>query len=300
VKRVRSKLVNFGAVAFPLAANSLPHPWLLGSRDEYDVQGYAGTPVNVNSLTLLYRADIGATGGNYPARKDYYVVVDSGRDEFTGERLAGRYELRSWVNDLKRPSIVPLTTRVAAGRPTLAARVVDPGRGSGVDPFSLIVGYGGALVGAVLYDPVSNVAVFPLPTEAPRIRRGKTRITWTAADYQEAKNLDTPAILPNTRFRRGVIRAIAGPAVTWLAPRPGVCLRRGSNLAVLASSTARVRSVRFLDEKRPVAVDRSGPAGLYGVTWKPGPRHRTHQLHAVVVDARGRRADATLRLRSCR
>jgi minor extracellular serine protease Vpr len=300
VMHVRSKLVNFGAVATPLAANSLPHPWLLGSRDEYDVQGYAGTPVNVNSLTLLYRADIGATGGNYPARKDYFVVVDSGHDEFTGKRLAGRYELHSWVNDLRRPAIVPLTTRVAAGRPTLAARVVDPGRGSGVDPFSLVIGYGGVLVGALLYDPVLNIALFPLPSDAPKIRRGKTRITWTASDYQEAKNLDTPAILPNTRVRRGVVRGVAGPAVTWLAPKPGSCLRKGSSLAALASSTARVRSVRFLDEKRTVAVDRSGPAGLYGVTWKPGPRERTHALHAVAVDARGRRAEATLRLHACR
>src|SRR5215211_7281454 len=299
VKRVSSKLVNFGAVATPLSNTSLPHPWVLGSRDEFDVQGYTGTPVNVNSLTLLYRADIGAAGANYPARKDYYVVVDSGRDDFTGKSLAGRYELRSWVNDVRRPTVVPLTTRVAAGRPTLAARVVDPGRGSGIDPFSLVVSYSGTLIGAAAYDPGSHLAVFPLPAGVPLIRRGKTATTWIAADFQEAKNLDTPAILPNTRYRRGTIRGVNGPAVTWLTPGPGACVRKGTRLLVLASSTARIRSVRFLDEQRTVAVDRSGPANIYVVRWKAGSPHRTHVLRAVVLDARGRRAEARLRARAC-
>ena len=42
-------VVNFGAAVIassPELARS--HPWVLGSPDENDVQGYAGTPVNVN------------------------------------------------------------------------------------------------------------------------------------------------------------------------------------------------------------------------------------------------------------
>ena len=76
-------------------------------------------------------------------------------------------------------------------------------------------------------------------------------------------------------------------------------MRKGTRLLVLASSTARVRSVRFLDEQRTVAVDRTGPANLYVVRWKAGARHRTHVLRAVVLDARGRHAEARVRARAC-
>ena len=59
------------------------HPWLLGSKDENDVQGYAGTPVNVNPLTIDYPLDVGAAATVFPRLGTYYVAVDSGRDEFT-------------------------------------------------------------------------------------------------------------------------------------------------------------------------------------------------------------------------
>ncbi|MBD0329280.1 MAG: S8 family serine peptidase [Thermoleophilia bacterium] len=303
VTRIGRRVINFGAVVFPRSATAAPHPWVLGSRDENDVQGYAGTPVNVNNFTFGYRADIGAAGAVFPRPGEYFVVVDSGRDIFTGRSLAGRYELRSWVNDLRPPRVTPLTVRVAAGRPTLALRAVDPGRGSGVDPLSLVIGYRGVLVGAAAFDRESGIAVFPLPGAAPRIPRGRLALTLRAADFQEAKNAATPGdrILPNTRTRRVRVQAVAGPAVSWLMPTAGQCLRRNERLFVLASSTARIRSVRFLDEKRTVGVDRTGPGGLYSVRWRPprGRAHARHQLRAVVLDARGRTYSAALRARSC-
>ena len=78
---------------------------MLGSHDENDVQGYAGTPVNVNGLTFDYRADIGAAGAAFPRRSAYYVAVDSGRDVFTGKSLPGqlRPALVGQRPDARRP-----------------------------------------------------------------------------------------------------------------------------------------------------------------------------------------------------
>ena len=63
---------------------------MLGSPDENDVQGYAGTPVNVNNLTVDYPLDIGAAATVFPRTKAYYVAVDSGRDRSRAARWAGR------------------------------------------------------------------------------------------------------------------------------------------------------------------------------------------------------------------
>ena len=47
--------------------------------------------------------------------------------------------LRAWVDDLQPPLIGLITSRVSAGRPTIALRVLD--LGAGVDPYSLVIGY---------------------------------------------------------------------------------------------------------------------------------------------------------------
>ena len=167
VTSINQPVANIGVAVE--AATGLVHPWFLGSPNERDVQGYAGTPVNVNELTYDFGIDIGAAGASFPKVQRFYVSVDSGSDEFTHRSLPGAYVLRSWVNDMRPPKIKVLTKRVAAGRPTIVARVVD--KGAGVDPLSLVIAYRGALVGAALYDPVSGTAIFPLPTQAPRIKR---------------------------------------------------------------------------------------------------------------------------------
>ena len=68
------------------------------------MQGYAGTPVNVNNLTIDYPLDIGAAATVFPRTKAYYVSVDSGRDQFTGQ-LAGRARTccaRGWTTCSRR------------------------------------------------------------------------------------------------------------------------------------------------------------------------------------------------------
>jgi hypothetical protein len=260
----------------------------------------------VNPYMFDFRLDIGAAGAGFPRPKTYYVAVDAGRDQFTGQLLAGRYVLRSWVNDVMPPFIQPLTTKVSAGRPTLAARVVDGAFGepaSGVDPFSLVIQYRRVLVGAVAYDPLTGIALFPLPREAPVLRAGKQRLIISASDNQEGKNVSSTSedVLPNTGYRRATLDVVRGPTLTWLAPARGTCAARQTRLLVVAGSSTRVRSVRFFDGEQPIGSDRRGVAGLFAGTWRTRNEQRgRHLLRAVAVDAQGREAEVTRPVRICR
>lgn len=298
--RIDEPAVNLGAAVITSSPGSLIHPWVLGSADENDVQGYAGTPVNVNNLTIDYPLDIGAGGTVFPRTKAYYVSVDSGQDAFTGRSLAGSYVLRAWVNDTEPPLLGLITDRVSAGRPTIALRVLDTG--AGVDPYSLVIGYRNSLVAAAAYDPVSSIAIFALPDSAPTLKVGKRVLAAEAADFQEAKNVDSVGdqLLPNTAFARGPIRVVAGPSVTWLAPEANECAAKRTSLVVLAGSTAKVRSVRFFDGERKLAAGKAEGAGLYGATWTRGAAPKgKHTLRAVVTDAKGRTHEAKRVVRVC-
>ncbi|MBD0347866.1 MAG: S8 family serine peptidase [Thermoleophilia bacterium] len=305
--QIAEPVVNFGAAVVSTTPGALVDPWLLGSLDENDVEGYAATPVNVNSFTLNYQLDVGAAGAVFPRPKRYFFSVDSPRHPFTGRLLAGRYVLRSWVDDVLPPSVDLVTNRVAAGRPTIVVRARDfslfPRRMSGVDPTSLVLAYRRVLVGASAYDPSSGLAIFLLPREAPRIRAGRTRAILVAADYQEAKNVTTPGgeVLPNTAFRPVTIRAVRGAAATWLDPRPRACVSRRARLVVAVSATRRIRAVRFLVGNRRIKTVRRGTAGLYTTTWNTSRLRRgKYLLRAVVIANRGQRANAERVARICR
>ena len=298
--RLRRRVVNFGAAVTKESRGAQIDVWALGSKDENDVQGYAGTPVNINGITPGFRLPIGAAGAQFAVAGTYYVAVDSGRDDFTGRRRAGSYRLRSWVNDVRKPRVRLLTTRVAAGRPTVAVQVTDAG--AGPDPFSLAFNYGRVLVGAAAFDPFTGVAVFPLPQAAPRLRAGLRRAVFMASDFQEAKNANTynRELMPNTRFREARLRVVRGATITWLAPTPRRCVPRSTPLLVVASATKRIGSVRFFDGKRRLRVARRGVAGLYSHTWRTrGARPGIHRLRAV-VQAGAQPAEATRVVRVCR
>lgn len=298
--RLDEPAINVGAAVIASTPGSRVHPWFLGSPDENDVQGYAGLPVNVNNLTIDYPLDVGAAATVFPRAKAYYVAVDSGRDPFTGRPLGGAYVLRAWVDDLQPPLLGLLTTRVSAGRPTIALRVLD--NGAGVDPYSLTIGYGRALVGATAYDPATGIAIFPLPAQAPVLRAGRRQLTASAADFQESKNVDSVGdeLLPNTAFAAGPVRIVDGPTVTWLIPETSECVAARAGLTALAGSTATVRSVRFFDGRRLLATVRRGGAGLFTTTWRRGSAAKgRHTLRAIVTDARGRKAEARRSVRVC-
>jgi hypothetical protein len=197
------------------------------------------------------------------------------------------------------PLLGLLTQRVSAGRPTIALRVLD--LGAGVDPYSLVIGYGQSLIGAALYDPASGIALFPIPNEAPALRTGKRQVQASAADFQEAKNVDSVGdeLLPNTAFAGGPVNVVDGPTITWLTPEIRECVPARTPLTVLAGSTAAIRSIKFFNGKKPVATVRRGAAGIYGTTWRRGGAKGRYMLRAVVTDAKGRTAEAQRVARGC-
>ena len=300
--RIDEPAANLGAAVIFSSAGSLVHPWVLGSRDENDVQGYAGTPVNVNNLTIDYPLDIGAAGTVFPRTKTYYVAVDSGRDPFTGRSLGGSYVLRAWVNDLDPPLLGLITARVAAGRPTIALRVLDDG--AGVDPYSLVIGYGQTLIGASAYDPASGIAIFGLPRQAPALKAGSPTLAASAADFQEAKNVDSVGdeLLPNTAFASGALRG--GRAAGRDLAHPGAAAVRGTDRAARRPGELDGRGPLRAVPRRP-SDDRHGDAGSPAASTRPrGGTGRAakgaHQLRAIVTDARGRKAESRRAVRICR
>jgi minor extracellular serine protease Vpr len=301
VTSIDTPVANLGVAVEAARAGSLVDPWFLGSPNERDVQGYAGTPVNANQLMFDYHVDIGAAGASFPKVQRFWIAVDSSSDPFSNRPLPGAYILRSWVNDVTPPKIRLLTRRVTAGRPTIVARVTD--KGAGVDPLSLVIGYRGVLVGAVVYDPLSGIALFPIPKAAARIPKGRTRVVLSASDFQEAKNVDSVGdeILPNTSFRRVKVTGVAGPALTWVTPAENQCVGKTAGLVVVASSNKRLRSVRFFADGKQIGIDRKGTADLYSGSWKRGSaRTGKHALRAVAFDAGGHTLAATRHVRVCR
>jgi hypothetical protein len=256
--------------------------------------------VNVNELMPDFGIDLGTAGASFPKVQRFYITVDSGSDPFTVRSLPGQYVLRSWVNDVRPPRIRLVTKRVAQGRPTIVARVTDAG--AGVDPLSLVIAYRSVLVGAALYDPASGIAIFPIPKAARTFRAGHTRAVLSAADFQEAKNVNGVGsnILPNTAFRSVSITGVSGPAVSWVSPPANACVEKTVALVAVASSTRRVRSVRFLVDGRQVAIDRTGTSDVFTATWNAGFALRgPHVLTALATDAAGRTFSAPRRLRVC-
>lgn len=290
VTTLRAKAVNAGVSILGQSDGARIDTWYLARQDENTVQGFTGTPVGVNELTYDYLQPIGAAGVAFPQPGTYYVSVDSGRGQFDDRRLAGRYTLRSWVDDVRPPAVQPLTTRVTAGRPTLAFRATDAQ--SGVDPASLTVGYQGVLVGAGSFDRATGIATFPLPASVPALRAGTVRVRLMASDFQEAKNVDTSGrtIMPNTRTTSVRVSVVAETTVSWVR----VSCRR---LTVVAGSPRRVVAVRFSVDGRRVATDRSGSQGL----WSSAVRiaRGKHTIVATAVDAKGHAASARRTVRSC-
>jgi subtilisin family serine protease len=300
VMHVNNPAANAGVAVISESPGAQIDPFLLGSPNEQDVQGFAGTPVDVNDLTTDSGLAIGAAGASFPRQQALYVAVDSGRDELTGRRLAGRYVLRSWINDVTPPSVHPLTRTLAAGRPTIVARIADSG--AGVDPFSLTVEVGDTLVGASDYDPTDGVAVFPLPVGV-KLAPGRRKVMFEASDFEEAKNVNTVggAIMPNTRFARVRLHVVGGRALPGFAPTPGTCVRGTARLLVTAGSPRGIRLVRFLDDGQIVGADRRARQGLFSAILRAGATaHGRHELEAVAIDRDGRGVSVRRMVRVCR
>ncbi len=298
---VNEPIVNLGVSVLASGPGALIDPFVLGSKDENDVQGYAGTPTDVNGLTYDANIDIGAAGVQFPRLQRFYVAVDSRADPFTNSPQKGKYLLNAWENDLTPPAVRMLTTRVSAGRPLLVAQAVD--LQSGVDPLSLVINYRNALVGASAYDPSSGLVLFGLPAAAPRLNAGTTKAIVTASDYQEAKNINTVGndIYPNTAFLQSKLTVVDGPTVTWVEPPAHVCALKSDRLVVVAGATKKIENVTFTMGNHRIGVDKTGPGGVYSVAWNTkGLKKGSRQLLATVTDASGHTATAGRELKICK
>jgi len=297
---ITEPIVNFGVSVLASTPGSLIDPFVLGSKDENDVQGYAGIPTDVTALTFDANIDVGAAGVQFPVLQRFYVAVDSRADPFTDKSQKGKYVLNAWIDDLTPPSVRVLTTRITAGRPLIVAQAVDSG--AGVDPLSLVINYSGALVGASDYDPSTGLIVFGIPTAAPKFKAGKTNMILMASDYQEAKNINTvgDSIYPNTNFKLSKLTVVNGPSVTWIEPPAHVCAFKNDRLVVVADSTKKVKQVAFTDNGKRIGVDKKG-TGVYAIAWNTAKLKKgKHNLLATVTDAAGRKAAAGRVLSVCK
>jgi minor extracellular serine protease Vpr len=289
-----------------LSSNQPIHPWFMGSLDENNVLGYAGIPVNVNSQLPDFLFSIGTAGGVMLPPGRYYISVDSGRDLFNGRSLAGPYTLRSWINDVRPPTVRLITRRVSTGNPTVVAKITDAK--AGVDPHSLQLFFGPTAerlesVGATLFDPATGIAAFSIPREAQELDAGPQFMRLVASDYQESKNINTESTspLPNTRFQGFRAQAVSRPTVTWIAPEKGKCLAARQKLQVVANDNVQISSVGFFDGRRQIGRVRRNVAGIYELTWSTrGKRRGAHVLTATVSDVRGREAEASQTVRICK
>jgi minor extracellular serine protease Vpr len=283
------------------SSNAPIHPWFLNSLDENDVTGYAGIPVNSNGLMPDFLMNVGAAGGVFLPPGKYYVSVDSGRDLFTGRSLAGRFTLRSWINDVRPPNITLITRRVNAGRPTIVARVRDIA--SGVDPLSLQLLGQAFQVGAGSFDATTGIATFSIPRDQNPLRPGPNFMRIFASDFQETKNIHTEGVnpMPNSRFLGIRLDVANRPVVTWILPSANACLPRRAKLQVVAGTTGVVSSVGFFDGQRQIGRVRRNRGGIYELNWNTSRARRgAHVLTAIVSDTRGREAEATRSVRICR
>jgi len=235
----------------------------------------------------------------------YFVSVDSGRDLLNGRSLAGRYTLRSWVNDVRPPTVRVITKSLSSGRPTVVAKITDAK--SGVDPHSLQLFFGPSTrrssVGATLFDPATGIAAFSIPRSALPLEAETQFMQVVASDYQEAKNINTESNspLPNTRFAGLRAEAVPRPTVTWITPEKGKCLAARQKLLVVANDNVQISSVGFFDGQRQIGRVQKNVAGLYEMTWRTaGRRKGPHVLTAVASDVRGREAEASQTVRICK
>jgi subtilisin family serine protease len=181
---LRRRVANFGIAIVGRAAGVHVSPRLVAGDDENRVVGYTGLPASLNPYQGFDRAEP-VVGAVLPDPGVYDFVFDT-----PSGKKPGAFSFRFWVNDTTPPSIRLLDRTAVVGR-RIRFSVRDSG--SGVDPQSLGVKVGRSRVPFAYFRGVLSI---PTTSLAP----GKSRVTVTAADYQETKNMeDVGPVLPNTR-----------------------------------------------------------------------------------------------------
>ncbi len=182
--RLHRKVANFGVVVISHARGVDVSPRLVAGDDENRVVGYTGIPASLNPYQGFSRVEPVVAA----------VLPDPGAYDFVFDTPTrgkpGAFTFRFWVGDTSPPSIRLLDRTVVVGRPI---RFLLRDSGSGVDPGSLRVSIGGKPARFAYSGGVLSVRTKGRPA-------GTDRVTVTASDYQESKNMeDVGPVLPNTR-----------------------------------------------------------------------------------------------------
>jgi hypothetical protein len=167
-------------------------PRLVAGDDENRVVGYTGIPATLNPYQTIGRLPQPAVGAVLPEPGLYDFVFDT-----PTRGKPGAFTFRFWVNDTTPPSIRLLDRKAVVGR---RIRFAVRDSGSGVDPVSLRVRVDGARSVRFTY----RHGVLALGTRG--LSPGRKRVTVTASDYQETKNMeDVGPVLPNTRVLHATV-----------------------------------------------------------------------------------------------
>ena len=186
---LRRPVANAGAVVLSQGPgrNIRVSPRLVRAGDEDRIAGYTGLPLRLNPYQARFFGRVPVVGVFRPGPGAYDLVFDTPK-----RRAPGPFTFRFWVNDTKPPTVRLLSRAVTRGG--LLPLVVRDG-GSGVDPQSLL-----ALVDGhyrtLLYRPSTGRVEVVL---GHKVARGRHRLVFSAADWQETKNNeDNSRTLPNT------------------------------------------------------------------------------------------------------
>ena len=183
-------VANFGAVVIAHGKGVAVSPRIVRDDDENRLVGYAALPAMINPYVGT-PVPYPVVGAILPAPGEYELVFDTPADG-----RPGPYTFRFWVNDTTPPAVRLLTRSVPRGA-LLRVSVTD-GQ-SGVDPNSLVATLDGKHARLTYRAGVAYVAT-------ARATRGRHRLSISASDYQEAKNMeDVGPVLPNTRTLRTTI-----------------------------------------------------------------------------------------------
>jgi hypothetical protein len=182
---VRRAVTNFGVAIVALDRGVRVEPRIVRAGDENRLAGYTALPLDQNPYRTTYGQHRLVAGVVLPGRGEYDIVFDT-----PPRGRPGGFRFRFWMSDAAPPSVRVVGVRGSA----MELALTD--RGSGLDPTSLSARIDGDVSGVSYSGGRARISLFGI---AP----GRHTLTFTAADYQETKNMENvPRILPNTRTIR--------------------------------------------------------------------------------------------------
>jgi hypothetical protein len=181
--RISRRVANFGVRVVTQGRDAHVTPRIVLAGNENRLAGVPALPVDVNPYRSSYGDGRLIVAANRPSPGAYDVVFDT-----RSSKDAGAFSFRLWINDTTPPRAHLLTP---VTRSALVLAVADGG--SGVDPQSIRARVDGA--SATVSYAAGRVRVLA----SSRLARGRHRLVFTVADYQETKNSESVVgILSNT------------------------------------------------------------------------------------------------------